>query len=194
MEWTELPALDADNLARHIAVHLGGTFNTIRAAWPHLVERRYGRIVNTTSSGIFGLPGNAAYAAAKGAVIGLTRSVVTAGAKVGIKANLIAPAAVTRMATGPAPADMKPELVAPMAAFLAHEGCPVSGEIYTAGAGRFARLFIASTPGYVQTGEPTIEDVAANWSAINDDAGYMIPRNLMDWSAAFTAHLQADAP
>ena len=45
---------------------------------------------------------------------------------------------------------MSPDLVAPMAAFLAHEDCPVSGEIYAAGAGRFARIFIASTEGYVQ--------------------------------------------
>ena len=44
---------------------------------------------------------------------------------------------------------MAPDLVAPMVAFLAHEDCPVSGEIYAAGAGRFARIFIASTEGYV---------------------------------------------
>jgi NAD(P)-dependent dehydrogenase (short-subunit alcohol dehydrogenase family) len=193
MRWAELPALDAGNLARHISVHLGGTFNTIRAVWPHMVDRRYGRIVNTTSSGIFGLPGNASYAAAKAAVIGLTRSFATAGTSVGIRINLIAPAAVTRMASMGAPGDMEPELVAPMVAFLAHEDCPVSSEIYTAGAGRFARLFIASTPGYVQAGDPTIEDVAANWSMINDDAGYTIPRDLIEWSAAFTKHLQPDA-
>ena len=57
---------------------------------------------------------------------------------------------------------MAPDLVAPMVAFLAHEDCPVSGEIYAAGAGRFARIFIASTEGYVHPdAEPTIEDVAA---------------------------------
>ena len=46
---------------------------------------------------------------------------------------------------------MAPDLVAPMAAFLAHEDCPVSGEIYVAGAGRFARLFLAITEGYVDS-------------------------------------------
>ena len=57
---------------------------------------------------------------------------------------------------------MAPDLVAPMVAFLAHEDCPVSGEIYAAGAGRFARIFIASTQGYVHPGPaPTVEDVAA---------------------------------
>ena len=60
---------------------------------------------------------------------------------------------------------MPPELVAPMVAFLAHEDCPVTGEIYTAGGGRFARLFLASTEGYVHAdGAPTIEDVADHWA------------------------------
>ena len=71
---------------------------------------------------------------------------------------------------------MPPHLVAPLVAYLAHEECPVSGEIYAAGAGRFARIFIASTPGYLQTEtEPTIEDVAAHWSAINDETDYVVP-------------------
>ena len=118
-----------------------------------MVEQGYGRIVMTTSAGLFGLSKNTSYAAAKGGVVGLTRSIALAGAKHGIKVNAIAPAAWTRMAGGPAVGDiesqMAPDLVAPMAAFLAHEDCPVSGEMYAAGAGRFARVFIASTPGYV---------------------------------------------
>ena len=80
-----------------------------------------------------------------------------------------------------------------MAAFLAHEDCPVSGEIYAAGGGRFARLFIASTEGYVHgTPEPTIEDVAQHWEAINDETGYYVPADLIAWSAAFMAHLRPD--
>ena len=52
----------------------------------------------TTSTGMLGLPTNTSYATAKGGVVGLTRSLSTAGAAHGIKANLIAPAAMTRMA------------------------------------------------------------------------------------------------
>ena len=144
VRWAGFPEADADNLDRHLAVHVGGSFNTTRAAWPHMVERGYGRIVMTGSTGMFGLPNNLSYAAAKGAVVGLARSLATAGAAHGIKVNVIAPAAFTRMAgRGPDIPEMAPELVAPMAAFLAHEDCPVTGEIYTAGAGRFARIFIA---------------------------------------------------
>jgi len=195
IRWAGFPEADADNLQRHLAVHVAGAFNTTRAAWPHMVEQGYGRVVMTTSAGLFGLPHNVSYATAKGAVIGLTRSLTTAGADHGIRVNLIAPAAVTRMA-GQASEElerqMAPELVAPLVAFLAHEDCPVSGEIYAAGAGRFARLFIASTVGYVQTdGVPTIEDIAANWAAINDETGYWIPADLPSWSAAFMTHLRS---
>ena len=85
---------------------------------------------------------------------------------------------------------MAPELVAPVVAFLAHESCPVSGEIYAAGAGRFARIFVAATEGYVHdTPEPTVEDVARHWAAINDESGYYVPADLMSWSAAFLSHL-----
>ena len=176
IRWAGFPEADEDNLARHLAVHTVGSFNTARAAWPHMVERGYGRIVMTTSSGIFGLPTNMSYATAKAGVIGLTRSLAVAGAAHGISVNLIAPAAMTRMAGGGGPAAMTPELVAPMAAYLAHESCPVNGEMYAAGAGRFARLFIASTAGYVHAGtDATIEDVAAHWADINDEAGYVDP-------------------
>ncbi len=200
IRWAGFPDADLDNLAKHLAVHVIGSFNTTRAAWPHMVERGYGRIVMTTSTGVFGLPDNLSYATAKGAVIGLSRSLSVAGQAHGIKVNLIAPAAFTRMAGQPeaedddsgrtaGPAPMSPDLVAPMVAFLAHEACPVSGEIFTAGAGRFARLFIASTEGYVpSTPEPTIEDVARNWPTINDETGYYVPIDLMAWSAAFTVH------
>jgi len=193
IRWAGMPEVDAANLDAHWAVHVGGSFHTTRAAWPHMVSQGYGRIVMTTSSGVFGLPANTSYATAKGGVIGLARSLAVAGRKHGIKVNLIAPAATTRMA-GPGPAtEMPAGLVAPMAAYLAHEDCPVSGEIYTAGAGRFARLIIASTPGWVAPGAAkspaTIEDVAAHWDAINKEGGYTVPADLMSWSAAFLSHL-----
>ncbi len=197
IRWAGLPEADADNLAMHLAVHVTGSFNTARAAWPHLVEQGYGRIVMTTSSGMFGLPKNLSYATAKAGVVGLTRSLRTAGDRHGIKVNLIAPAAATRMGgqsaddAAPAPA-MSPDLVAPMVAYLAHEACPVSGEIYAAGFGRFSRIFIASTPGYVQTDRaPTVEDVAEHWAEINDESGYTVPVDLKDWSARFTMHLDS---
>jgi NAD(P)-dependent dehydrogenase (short-subunit alcohol dehydrogenase family) len=200
VRWAGPPTVDLENLERHLAVHVAGSFNTSLAAWPHMVEQGYGRIVNTTSSGMFGLPTNTSYATAKAGVVGLTRSLHVAGARHGIKVNCIAPAAFTRMAgadDGPdagaedrRATQMAPALVAPMAAYLAHEDCPVSGEIYAAGAGRFARIFVAQAEGFVHAGpEPTMEDVAAHWQAINDEAHYRVPADLMDWSRGFLSHL-----
>jgi hypothetical protein len=165
-----------------------------------MVAQDYGRIVLTTSTGMLGLPNNTSYATAKAAVVGLMRSATIAGARHGITVNCIAPAAYTRLAgrgdddTGdPMATSMPPELVAPMAAFLAHEDCPVSGEIYTAGAGRFARIFVASTQGYLHPeGQPSVEDIAEHWEGINDETGYFVPGNLMAWSRAFLAHLRGE--
>ena len=189
IRWAGFPEADEDNLQRHLAVHTVGSFLTARAAWPHFTEQQYGRIVMTTSSGVFGLPTNISYATAKGGVIGLTRSLATAGYKQGIRVNLIAPAAVTRMAGDGGAAEMTPDQVAPLVAYLAHESCPVNGEMYAAGAGRFARMYLASTPGYVHPGEASLEDVAAHWDAINDVTDSYIPRDLLQWSRTFLAHL-----
>ncbi|MDH4148536.1 MAG: SDR family NAD(P)-dependent oxidoreductase, partial [Acidimicrobiia bacterium] len=101
IRWAGFPDADIDNLERHLAVHTVGSFNTARAAWAHMVTQAYGRIVMTTSTGMLGLPNNTSYATAKAAVIGLTRSLATAGVAHGIKINLIAPAAYTRMAGQP---------------------------------------------------------------------------------------------
>ena len=194
VRWAGMPEVDAADLDRHLAVHVGGSFNTTRAAWPHMAEAGYGRIVMTTSAGVFGLPNNTSYATAKGGVLGLTRSLAIAGAGHGITVNCIAPGAMTRMAgrgheeAGP---EMSPDLVAPIVALLAHESCTVTGEAFAAGFGRFARIFVAMTPGYVHDGPaPTIEDVAANWAAITEEAGYCVPADLPDWSRAFMSHLR----
>ncbi len=199
IRWAGLPDADADNLESHLAVHVGGSFNTTRAAWPRMVEQGYGRVVMTTSTGMFGLANNLGYATAKAAVVGMTRSLTVAGRPHDIKINLIAPSAWTRMAgavetpTQSTPKQMEPELVAPMVAFLAHESCDVSGEIYLAGGGRFARIFIGVTQGYVpaQPAQATIEDIAENWAAINDETGYYVPADLMDWSARYMSHWSA---
>ncbi|WP_105972073.1 SDR family NAD(P)-dependent oxidoreductase [Streptomyces geranii] len=198
IRYAGLPEIEAENLERHLDVHLVGSFNTLRAAWPHFVEQGYGRVVLTTSSGMFGLDNNLSYAAAKAGTVGLARSAKLAGEPHNIKVNLIAPAAMTRMGGGEQPDDVQPVpgqpympsgAAAPMVAYLAHESCPVNGEIYTAGAGRFARLFIGSTEGYVhEDGPATVEDVAANWDTINDEKDYYVPTDLMAWSGSFLKH------
>ena len=85
---------------------------------------------------------------------------------------------------------MDPAAVAPLAAYLVHEACRASGEVYTAGGGRFGRMFLAETPGYLHSGPvASVEDVAANWDAINDETGYFVPTDPVDWSKRFMSHL-----
>lgn len=190
MRWARFPDVELDDLEAHLAVHTRGSFLVAREAWPYLVASGNGRIVLTTSTGMLGLPGNTAYGVAKGGVVGLMRSLALAGRKAGVLANCIAPAASTRMAGAGGP-DLPAEQVAPMVAYLAHEDCASTGEVYTAGGGRFARLFIGATPGWVHdgAGDPTPEDVAAHLAEIGDEAGYGVPADLMGWSSQFLSHL-----
>lgn len=202
MVWGSLPDATAQTIEAHWAVHVRGSFNTLHAAWPHFLEQNYGRAVLTTSAGMFGLPDNLGYAIAKASMIGMAKSLTVSRRKANININCIAPNAVTRLGArtpaeqaaqeAMAPA-MDPALVAPMVAYLAHESCAVSGEAYVAGAGRFARLFVGVTPGYLHPGLAgvTVDDVAANWAAINDEAGYYVPATLMDWAGHYLAHLGA---
>jgi NAD(P)-dependent dehydrogenase (short-subunit alcohol dehydrogenase family) len=192
---TSFKNMTPDQLNPVLDVHLRGAFYVTQPAWQLMRDQGYGRIVNTSSgAGIFGNFGQTNYGAAKMGLVGFTRVLAVEGAKNNIKANAIAPVAKTRMTEellGAAADRLAPELVTPVVTYLAHEDCPVSGEAYAAGAGRFARIFIASTPGWVHPGpEPTVEDVARNWAAINDESGYYLPADLTDWSAAFTAHLR----
>ncbi len=178
-------------------VHLRGAFHVTRPAWKVMREQRYGRIVNTCSAaGILGAEGMSNYGAAKTGLIGFTRVLAAEGAGHDIKVNAIAPIAYTRMLahsvdTTEKPDDpsaqavldelvgqylqkLDPALVAPVVAFLAHRDCPVSGEIYTVGAGHVARFFIGRTQGFYAPAL-SIEDVRDHLDEIRDEAGYTVP-------------------
>jgi NAD(P)-dependent dehydrogenase (short-subunit alcohol dehydrogenase family) len=161
-----------------IAVHLTGAFNVTRAAWPHLREQAYGRIVSTSSAaGIFGNFGQTNYGAAKMGIVGMTRVWAQEGGKYNIRANAIAPVARTRMTEdllGPLVEKLDPALVSPVVAYLAAEECSVSGEVYSVGGGRVSRVFIAEGPGYFKK-DLTLEDVRDNFETIRSEADYVIP-------------------
>jgi NAD(P)-dependent dehydrogenase (short-subunit alcohol dehydrogenase family) len=165
-----------------IAVHLRGSFLVAQAAWEHLRNQAYGRIVNTSSpAGLFGNFGQANYSTAKMGLIGFTKTLSIEGAKYGIKANAIAPVAYTRMTSDLFPAEFADKLgvdkVTPLVVFLAHESNESTGETYTVGGGRIARAFVAEGPGWVKKDGLSVEDVAENWTAINAEAPYIVPAN-----------------
>ncbi len=133
-------------------VHLKGTHAICAAAWPYMREQKYGRIINVTStSGLYGNFGQANYSAAKMGIVGLSFTLAKEGKKRNITCNVIAPGAGSRMTMQVMPEKMvelwKPEFVAPMVAFLAHEETDCTGRIFEAGGGWFAEVKWARTPG-----------------------------------------------
>ena len=175
-----------------LAVHLKGAFNVTKAAWPIMREQSYGRIVNTSSnSGILGNFGQANYGAAKMGLVGLTRVLAAEGAKANIKVNALAPIARTRMTEellGGLAEKLDPKLVSPIVAWLVHEDCPVTGEIYSAAGGRIARFFIGLTEGYYNA-ELTLEDVRDHFAEIRNEEGYIVPAGPGDELKALLKHL-----
>ena len=171
--------MSADEFDAVVAVHLRGSFLMCRQAWPVLRERGYGRIINTSSnSGLIGNFGQSNYGAAKMGIVGLTRVLAIEGARYGIKVNAIAPAARTRMTEGVLGSDqgriLDPSRVAPAVAWLAHEECPITGEVISAGGGRVARYFIGLTEGYFSA-DLDVEGVAAHWDIIRDIKAAFVP-------------------
>jgi NAD(P)-dependent dehydrogenase (short-subunit alcohol dehydrogenase family) len=173
--------MDADKLGPVLDVHVKGAFYVTRPAWEHMRNQGYGRIVNTSSAaGIFGNFGQTNYGAAKMGLVGLTRVLAVEGAKYNIKANAIAPVARTRMTEdilGPLADKLEPEMVTPVVTYLAHEDVPVTGEVYSVGGGRVARVFIGVTPGIVDA-HLTAEVVRDRFDEIRDESGYQVPANL----------------
>ena len=156
-----------------LRVHLTGSMNVTKAAWPSLREQQYGRVVCTSSAaGLFGNFGQANYAAAKMGLVGFTRTLAQEGAKYGIKANVIAPLARSRMTESAFPAEMlatlEPSKVSPVVAYLSSEACEDSGQVYSVGGGYVGKVQVVEAKGARFEGELSIEDVAARWSDIGD--------------------------
>jgi len=171
-----------------LAVHLKGAFNVTQAAWPHMREQGYGRVISTSSAaGIFGNFGQANYGAAKMGLVGFTRVLAIEGAKYNIKANAIAPLALTRMTEsimGALGDKLDPALVTPLVTYLASDACEATGRIFSVGGGRVAEVFIGETKGYHHA-DLSPEDVRDNWATITDQTGYAVPMNLGDETALF---------
>jgi NAD(P)-dependent dehydrogenase (short-subunit alcohol dehydrogenase family) len=183
---TEMTYEDFDAV---LDVHLRGAFHVVRPAFPVMAAAGYGRVVLTSSIG--GLYGNqlvANYSAAKAGVIGLSHVVALEGAASGVKSNVIAPGALTRLADGldtSAYPPMDPELTAPVVGWLAHESCSISGEVLTTMAGRVSRAWIAESPG-VYRPSWSIEQVAGDIATIRDTSD---PWVLPVVPSAFTDHI-----
>jgi NAD(P)-dependent dehydrogenase (short-subunit alcohol dehydrogenase family) len=184
---------ESDLLNPVLDVHLKGAFYVTQPAWVVMRDQGYGRIVSTSSAaGVFGNFGQTNYGAAKMGLVGFTRVLAVEGAKYNIKANAIAPLALTRMTEnimGGLGDRLAPGLVSPLVAYLAHEDCPVSGQLFSVGGGRVAQVFIAETQGYFNP-DLSMEDVRDHWGQITDQSGYAVPNNLPEETALFLPYFK----
>jgi NAD(P)-dependent dehydrogenase (short-subunit alcohol dehydrogenase family) len=160
--------------------HVAGTMNVTRPAWRVMKEKGFGRILHVSSgAAIPGIPQMSVYSAVKLAVVGLTRAQALEGAPFGIKVNVIAPYASVRgndfgpIKWSPALADwLSPEQVAPLAAFLVADECPVSGEWFTVGGGYVGRVALSVNGGF--TSRPLSPELLRDrWSDVmGEDADF----------------------
>ena len=97
---------------RDLRVNLTGAFNCAQAAWPHMEERGWGRIVNMASvAGTLGGFGQASYSTTKAGLLGLTKTLAMEGGRHGITCNAIVPGVIGTEAFNMANASMNERIV-----------------------------------------------------------------------------------
>jgi 3-hydroxyacyl-CoA dehydrogenase/3a,7a,12a-trihydroxy-5b-cholest-24-enoyl-CoA hydratase len=167
-----------DDFASLWRVHMGSTYYVCQAVLPLFQRAGAGRIVNSSSNqALYGAPGSADYAAAKGAVMAFTLSLAAATRGTNIRVNLIGPGAYTRMVsvdvrtaefTRKLETGLAADLAAPAAVWLCHPDCTSHGEVFEAYAGRFTRVVIGELPGFWDFA-PTLESVSSGLQSLESD-------------------------
>lgn len=178
-------------------VHVKGAFKVTHAAWPHLREQEYGRVIFTASAaGIYGNFGQANYAMAKLGLHGLAQSLAVEGGKRNIVVNTIAPIAGSRMTATIMPPQiveqLKPEFVTPLVLKLCHDTHRESGRLYEVGAGWVGALRWERTKGHGFPVSDTLtpEAITEQWDHINDFARADHPGNGQEAIMAIIGNLQ----
>ena len=163
-------------------VHLMGAVHCTKAAWPHMVEQKYGRILMTTSStGLYGNFGQSNYGAAKLALVGLMQTLGLEGAKHDIRVNCLAPTAATRMTEDLMPAEilaaLQPQAVSPAMLVLVGQDAPTR-TVLCAGAGNVEAAHITLTQGaWIGLDGQSVERLAEQMEQVRDRTAEMVPPN-----------------
>ncbi|XP_034026517.1 peroxisomal multifunctional enzyme type 2 [Thalassophryne amazonica] len=174
-------------------IHLRGSFLVTRAAWNHMKNQKFGRIIMTTSAaGIYGNFGQANYSAAKLGLLGLANTLAIEGKKYNIHCNTIAPMAASRLTESIFPADLlenlKPEYVAPLVLWLSHEHCQESGGLFEVGGGWIGKLRWERTKGHIvrhKNQHMCPEAVRDNWDKICDFTDATNPSSIQESTLSF---------
>jgi len=196
--------LDPADWRRMLNVHLDGSFYLSQPAYRVMQSRGYGRLVFIVSSaGLFGQPQAAHYAAAKSGIVGLANVIAIEGAAHGILANCVLPFGFSRMVTETVGGEqvaaempflraIKSELVVPIVVFLASRACEFTHHNYSAGAGRYARVFMGLGKGWCADpgSRPTADDIAARLAEVSAPEPFSIPASIFDEVAEICARLE----
>ena len=172
--------MSLDDFRLVVDVHLMGAVICTKAVWEPMRAQKFGRIVMTTSSsGLYGNFGQANYAAAKMALVGLMQTLAIEGEKYGVRVNCLAPSAATQMTQGilseASLAALKPGLVSPALLALVSDDAPTRA-IVCAGGGHFACASVTLSRGlHVGGGDEAGERVIAHWEEISDRTGDLVP-------------------
>ena len=183
-----------DEWTRMLRVHLDGGFHLSQPAYRVMKNNGGGRFVFISSSaGIFGQPMEAHYAAAKAGLVGLTNVIAIEGEAHGIFANSVMPTGFSRMVTETVGDEkflaesgfmqaIRPELVVPLVTFLASSACTFTHRNYSASAGRYARVFVGLTEGWLADaqGRPTAEDIEAHLEQMSSTEKFLVPTSIVD--------------
>lgn len=179
-------------------VHVLGSYRVTKAAWDHMREAGFGRIVFTASAaGIYGNFGQANYSMAKLGLVGLSNTLAIEGKKKNVFANTIAPIAGSRLTETILPKEitdaLRPEYVSPLVAWLCHESCEENGGLFEVGGGLYAKLRWERTEGKVfKLGRPmTIEQVKKAWPQITDFSKSTHPSDVTSSMQPILGNLQS---
>jgi NAD(P)-dependent dehydrogenase (short-subunit alcohol dehydrogenase family) len=186
-----------DLFDRTLDSHVRGSWYATQAAWPHMREQGYGRVVMIGSRVMIGQANNVAYSTAKGALLGMANSLAVEGRPDGIHVNTLSVGGYTEGVADNIPdpalrqwiAEVLPAwAVARPLCWLVHEDCPASGEFFSAFGRGFSRLFLAEAPGHLSPSEEehTPETIRAGFAAVYDEADYVVARDNPE-SAAYVA-------
>jgi NAD(P)-dependent dehydrogenase (short-subunit alcohol dehydrogenase family) len=154
-----------------LSVHVNGAFNVGQPAYRAMLGRGYGRIVLISSTaGVIGLAGATNYDAAKAGLFGLSNGLALEGRDKGVLTNCVLPYSVSKInendhVPGVDASRHKileqrrlPESVTALVTFLASKANSATGQVYSACAGRYARVFVGVAPGWIA---PDVASVAA---------------------------------
>jgi NAD(P)-dependent dehydrogenase (short-subunit alcohol dehydrogenase family) len=201
LRYAPFDELGDEDVEAVVGTHLLGAFHVSRPAFRAMKQDGGGRFVFTSSgAGLFGNARQAHYSAAKAGLLGLMNAVAIEGEPYGIRANCVLPVAHTRMAEGTDTSQIRPrdaarmagfeklgdtlaaDFVTPFVVFLASDECAVTQQAFSAAWGRYARVFVAATPGWYgpRDAPAAPEDVRDHLPEIEDRSRYFVPSSVFD--------------